>query len=768
MPQSLARVLALLLLSTLPTAHAATFVVSSASDNNAGDSNPGDGICEDLLGGTRCTLRAAIEEANAAPGFDVINFNVGGFFVLNLQSPLPTITSGVRIDGRTEVGYNIPATDIALAPPRVYLSGAALAATPTADGLRIGVGGGISSIQGLGLINFPDAGIEASDADAIRINNCWIGLAANGAIAGNGVGIVLNRLNTARVGRFIIAGLQQLDGLGNIISANDGDGIRVLVGEGNLIAGNRIGTSPDGLGNRGNGGDGIELVGPNNEVGTAIGLAGGGTLRAGNLIAFNAGHGVNAPLGGQQIETNQLVANGGAGVLLAGTGSNVGFTAVELQGNVIRGNGGAGVQLSGSAHLVENNTIFQNAGRGVDATGGSGHAIRFNPIYANGGDGVRLGSSTSEVQGNEIGRNGNVLAPNLGDGVLLEAGGNLVTSNHIGGAPGSQGDGIEVRSGSANEIAFNLIGVHESANIGNAGFGVRVGAASTGTVIQGNHIGLNGGGIALLGSGTRVCNNKIGGLSTTGLVAGNFGEGIYVEGTGNIIGAAPLGCNRNLITHNVSTGIIVRGSGHVIADNTIGQFQGGNGSGGIKIDVGAGDNSIVRNALAHNVGDGVRVVTGAGTGNRIESNAFDSNSGIGIDLGDDGITGNDSSDNDAGPNNLQNHPIWTGATPDSSPGRVRVDYWVDTALANATYPLQVQFYLSGGLRQGVTHLHTATYPTVGTLRFAIITLPPGVFSGTLTAIVTDDDGSTSEFSDALPFAISPVVDDVFRDGFEAP
>ena len=750
--------LMLLLLLTMPPAMASTFVVNSLSDDNAGDSNPGDGICEDLRGGTRCTLRAAIDESNFAASFDTINFNVGSFFVINLESPLPTITEWVHIDGRTEAGYNNAATDISQAPPRVYLNGAGLSATASADGLNLFHAN--IRVNALGLINFPDNGIAARFA-GVEINNCWIGLTANGAIAGNGRGIFLDQVDGARIGQYFIG--NSLQGLGNVISANAGDGIHVLIGENNLIAGNRIGTSSDGLQDRGNGGDGIELVGPNNLVGTTLN---GVPVR--NRIAYNNGHGVNAAVGGQQIQANEIVANGNAGVFLAGSGSNIGFTP-GAQGNFIQGNGGAGVQLTGSAHEVRFNSIYQNAGRGVDASSGSAHKIEQNNIFGNGSDGVRLASSASEVRGNEIGRSNGVLVPNFGDGVALEANGNLVISNRIGGAPGNQGDGVEVRSGSANEIELNHIGVYQDANIGNAGFGVRVGTTATSTVIRGNHIGLNGGGIALLGSGTRVCNNNIGGLSTTGLVAGNFGEGVYVEGTGNIIGAQPLGCNRNQISHNASSGIILRGSGHVIADNAIGLSAGGNGSGGIKIDFGAEDNLIARNDFAHNGGDGVRLVMGAGHGNRIEENTFYNNGGIGIDLGDDGITGNDGSDIDDGSNRLQNFPVWLGPAISTAPGQIQVTYLIDSVETFAAYPISVQIYRTGiGTRQGGALAHTASYPTEGVGRVAIFALPPGVSAGNLIALATDADGNTSEFSESLPFTVAPLVDDVFKNGFEGP
>ncbi|MEO7063834.1 MAG: hypothetical protein ABI082_08715, partial [Dokdonella sp.] len=63
----------LLLLSL--TAQAATFSVNTASDG--ADAVVGDGACADLT--NACTLRAAIQEANALPGADVIELPAGVF-----------------------------------------------------------------------------------------------------------------------------------------------------------------------------------------------------------------------------------------------------------------------------------------------------------------------------------------------------------------------------------------------------------------------------------------------------------------------------------------------------------------------------------------------------------------------------------------------------------------------------------------------------------------------------------------------------------------
>src|SRR5437764_10463699 len=50
------------------------FVVNSTGDGN--DAFPGDGQCETAVGNGVCTLRAAIEEANAHTGGDGISFSI--------------------------------------------------------------------------------------------------------------------------------------------------------------------------------------------------------------------------------------------------------------------------------------------------------------------------------------------------------------------------------------------------------------------------------------------------------------------------------------------------------------------------------------------------------------------------------------------------------------------------------------------------------------------------------------------------------------------
>ncbi len=68
-----------------PTVRAATtFTVNSTGDG--ADNNLGDGACNDGTGA--CTLRAAIQQANAAASADVINFNLPANSVITLNTTL--------------------------------------------------------------------------------------------------------------------------------------------------------------------------------------------------------------------------------------------------------------------------------------------------------------------------------------------------------------------------------------------------------------------------------------------------------------------------------------------------------------------------------------------------------------------------------------------------------------------------------------------------------------------------------------------------------
>lgn len=76
-----------------------TFTVDDAGDTS--DDNAGDGVCDDGAGA--CTLRAAVEESNAVPGFDVINVPPGPYSLAGDVVGEIVITDDVAIDGQPGV-----------------------------------------------------------------------------------------------------------------------------------------------------------------------------------------------------------------------------------------------------------------------------------------------------------------------------------------------------------------------------------------------------------------------------------------------------------------------------------------------------------------------------------------------------------------------------------------------------------------------------------------------------------------------------------------
>jgi CSLREA domain-containing protein len=143
---------------------------------------------------------------------------------------------------------------------------------------------------------------------------------------------------------------------------------------------------------------------------------------------------------------------------------------------------------------------------------------------------------------------------------------------------------------------------------------------------------------------------------------------------------------------------------------------------------------------------GIRVQ--GGTGNALRRNSIYDNGALGIDLGTDRVTPNDSGDADTGPNDLQNFPMLRGSYSQIE-GRLN-------SAAGKTYTLD--FFsnpacAASGYGEGQTYLGatTATTDAHGNVYFkANIAVPEGQF---VTATATDANGSTSEFSPCI--AASP-------------
>jgi CSLREA domain-containing protein len=177
---------------------AATFTVNSLADTP--DAAPGNGICADA--GGLCTLRAALQEANAFAGDDTINFSVTG--TINLTGALPTISSNINMNGpgsasltvRRDTGgdYRIFFTD----NRTVSISGMTITNGKTPDGAASsgqegGSGGGIRQAGGeLTLNNDINTGNRTGNGGTSVNNNPGGRGGSGGGIDGSGVLTITN------------------------------------------------------------------------------------------------------------------------------------------------------------------------------------------------------------------------------------------------------------------------------------------------------------------------------------------------------------------------------------------------------------------------------------------------------------------------------------------------------------------------------------------------------------------------------------------------
>ncbi len=260
----------------------------------------------------------------------------------------------------------------------------------------------------------------------------------------------------------------------------------------------------------------------------------------------------------------------------------------------------------------------------------------------------------------------------LGNGFGIVA--NSSSNNDIGGLLGSNQvsgniTGIAIQGNSqGNEVQYNLIGTTAdgSSALGNTSDGIYVSSsAGNANFIQNNTISGNGGnGIRILFDGS-ITANKIGVDETSNNDLGNAGIGISIVIDSNYV-------YHNVVSGNGSVGVSMLGDDNHIERNFIGTNEEetlplGNDAGGVLVQSG-NQNWIELNTIAFNNGfqaPGIRV-TANGIENRFNQNSIYSNSGLGINLGNDEVTPNDPGDEDNGENHLQNFPVITSATGNGS------------------------------------------------------------------------------------------------------
>lgn len=678
-----------------------------------------------------CTLREAIAAANdntesgisageciAGAAEDTIEFDIAGGGVHTIQpiSALPAITAeNTTINGYSQTGAVENSGD--------YSECFAGTILIEIDGQNAGATSGLvvsannATIRGLAINRFEQNGVNIEAVDGAVVAGNILGLDDAGLVdLGNGdAGVEISSSGDTLIGGTTAADL-------NLISGNEGyGGISSYADTGTVtISGNCIGTDATG-----------DTAIPNNHYGI-------------NLFQNAA----NVVIGGNSTQERNIISgNDEVGIYLndSSVDSIIGnYIGVNVDGVVALGNGGTGIYVSSDSSVSDIGGVTSGARNVVSGNGASGINLQ-------------LGTSGVSVRGNYVGLGADGVT-DLGNteyGVFTQG------DNTIGGT----------MAGARNVIS------------GNGSNGI----AATNSTIIGNYIGLSADGTSSVTNGSASLanvalanNNQFGGTSANArnYIAGNNGtvNGISLTGT-TFFGGSSTGDNvvqGNCIGTNsdceVEAGFGV-GVGLIVGFDTFNNVIGGTTNGAGNTIAGNREGITV---LSLSSGGGFHPLNNSILGNSIYSNdgglvsGIINLEGIGIDLLETpnfgsfpelGVTANDASDTDAGPNDYLNFPVLNSSSADA--GSLNVNFDLDIPDSNSGVTgYRVEFFAndtgdSSGNGEGQIYLGHADVAGDVTNHSETITLDPGVITTgdyDISATVTEIDGSTDGFGATSEFS----------------
>jgi CSLREA domain-containing protein len=375
-----------------PAAGPLTLVVNTLAD--VADTNIGDGICDSDLGtaGDQCTLRAAIQEANAAFSDDIINFSLPPGSIISLDSALPDIADNLSINGP---GLNT-----------LTVKRSSAAGTPAFRLFAFTGGAMKASISGITMTG---------------------GLAK---IGDDGGALFVQNFATVKLSNVNITGNATVDGTG--FHAGFGAGI---ANRGNIdLINSTVSNNATGKGSSGgaqNGGDGGGIYNTSQGVINIINSTISGNA-TGNGAGGHDGHGagiyntnrvtlINVTISGNTTGTGTSIGISGQGGAIFSNSGLVKMINCTITNNRAAINGG--VTISGSPAGLANTIIANN--RAGNSPEGSGvfDVQGFNPIKDASGFSF-IGPSPNNITGQD---------PNLGP--LANNGGPTQTHALLSGSP---------------------------------------------------------------------------------------------------------------------------------------------------------------------------------------------------------------------------------------------------------------------------------------------------------------------------------------------
>ncbi|MCW2978806.1 MAG: Na-Ca exchanger/integrin-beta4 [Solirubrobacterales bacterium] len=510
----LAATVAIVLVSlglALPAIAAAeTFAVDSAADEV--DLSVGAGGCATAAG--TCTLRAAIEEADAAVGeSSQIEFEEEGLFeggagaTIVLGSGLPPITETLRING------HLCPTPLGVQGPCVGVDGPA-----TEAALRVEGATGVE-IAGLAVTGAA-VGVEVTGAKSFIASRDWFGVTLTGVAGGDGTGIIVGPGSDGSQ-----IGTQGL-GAGNAFADGSGAGLEILGAAGVKVLSNYFGVLPDGSTPAANAGGDIAVASTLGHE--ASGIAIGTNLNAAAQATPGCDRGCNV-----------IAGAGTSGIDLSGAVGIGPPVATTIAGNFI------GLDAAGTSTVANTDAGILVGGAAETVIGGP-KAGEAN--YLSGGQvGVGAGPAAPDlvVRGNAIGvgPDGTPSAAPLTAGIAVESGAlpSVALEATIAGNRVRMGTGVGISQGgfgatiAGNSVAGGETGIETLAEDGGHG-----------NVIDGNSVsGTAAAGIAVENESNEIVGNDVSGAGAAGVLVDGSHVTAGVEG--NVVGGDAAG-EENAIT----------------------------------------------------------------------------------------------------------------------------------------------------------------------------------------------------------------------------
>ena len=278
--------------------------------------------------------------------------------------------------------------------------------------------------------------------------------------------------------------------------------------------------------------------------------------------------------------------------------------------------------------LLDGSSAGPNATGLFLGAGSAGSTIEGLDVFGFGGGDIAIQSSTNTIAGNDIGFD-------------------------LGGAPALSPRGVLIQ-----DSTFNMIGGTSPAarNVisGNSVDGVQILGSmflpAANNVVEGNFIGTGPNGVSAMGNGAFAPAGAGGGVRLIGASLNTIGG--TAAGARNVIsGNGVAGVLANGAQNNVIQGnfLGVGADGVTAVPNAAGVWLMSPSSGPAALNLIGGTAAGSGNVIGSNSGPGVIVSGTTATGNGILGNSIYANGGLGIDLGNDGVTPNSPGGPTAGP-----------------------------------------------------------------------------------------------------------------------